>query len=169
MTNMISITLWRSYKNLLRRMMTSFLTCSHQHHKSGTTSYKTLLTVQCDEEMMSTTFPNLIAYATNLEAELECTICNIQLLGEIDTPHWYSTTQSYEVQSLVAEISCFAFYILFCKGLEMMRSDKIHTASHTYVTPWKCGPRDSIWGRYKWTFWCIHPRHIGIIGKLGGV
>jgi hypothetical protein len=30
-------------------------------------------------------------------------------------------------------IICFAFYILFCKGLEMMGSDKIHTASHTYV------------------------------------
>ena len=30
-------------------------------------------------------------------------------------------------------IICFAFYILFCKGLEMMGSDKICTASHTYV------------------------------------
>ncbi len=32
--------------------------------------------VQCDEEM-SATYPNLIAYATDLEAELECTIHNI--------------------------------------------------------------------------------------------
>jgi hypothetical protein len=31
---------------------------------------------QCDEEMF-TTYPNLIAYATNLEAELNCTIHNI--------------------------------------------------------------------------------------------
>jgi hypothetical protein len=31
----------------------------------------------------------------------------------------------------------------------------------TTVTPRKCGPRDSTWGRYKWTFWCIHSRHIG--------
>jgi hypothetical protein len=30
-------------------------------------------------------------------------------------------------------IVCFPFYILFCKGLEMMGSDKIHTASHTYI------------------------------------
>jgi hypothetical protein len=29
----------------------------------------------------------LIAHATDLEAELDCTICNIQLLGEIDMWH----------------------------------------------------------------------------------
>jgi hypothetical protein len=29
--------------------------------------------------------------------------------------------------------TCFVFYILFCKALQMMGSDKIHTASHTYV------------------------------------
>jgi hypothetical protein len=46
---------------------------------------------QCDEDM-STTYPNLIAYATNLEAALDCTICNMQLWGEIDTPLWYLTT-----------------------------------------------------------------------------
>jgi hypothetical protein len=44
--------------------------------------------VQCDEEMTAT-YSNLIAYATNLEAELNCTICNIQLWGEIDASHWY--------------------------------------------------------------------------------
>jgi hypothetical protein len=30
-------------------------------------------------------------------------------------------------------IICFAFHILFCKGLEMMGSDKMCTASCTYV------------------------------------
>ena len=34
----------------------------------------------------------------------------------------------------------------------------------TYVTPWKCGRRDSTRGEYKWTFWCIHPRQNGING-----
>ena len=46
---------------------------------------------QCDEEMF-TAYPDLIAYATNLEAELDCTICTIQLWGEIDMPHQYSTS-----------------------------------------------------------------------------
>jgi hypothetical protein len=32
--------------------------------------------VQCDEDM-SVTYLNLIAYATDLEVELDCTICNI--------------------------------------------------------------------------------------------
>jgi hypothetical protein len=30
-------------------------------------------------------------------------------------------------------IICFVFYILFCKVLEMMQSDMIHTASCTYI------------------------------------
>jgi hypothetical protein len=30
-------------------------------------------------------------------------------------------------------IFCFAFYILFCRGLEMMGNDKICTASCTYI------------------------------------
>jgi hypothetical protein len=45
---------------------------------------------QCDEDM-STAYPNEIAYVTNLEAELDCTINNIQLWGEIDMPLQYST------------------------------------------------------------------------------
>jgi hypothetical protein len=44
--------------------------------------------VQCNEEV-STTYPNLIAYATDLEVELDCTIGNIRLWGEIDAPHQY--------------------------------------------------------------------------------
>jgi hypothetical protein len=43
------------------------------------------------------------------------------LWGEIDTPH------------SSCGIICFTFYALFCKGLEMMGSDKICTASCTYV------------------------------------
>jgi hypothetical protein len=45
---------------------------------------------QCDEEI-ATAYSNLTAYETNLEAELDCTICNIQFWGEIDMPHQYST------------------------------------------------------------------------------
>ena len=45
---------------------------------------------QCDDKM-STPFPDMISYATKLEAELDCTIHTIQLWGEIDTTHWYLT------------------------------------------------------------------------------
>jgi hypothetical protein len=88
---------------------------------------------KCEVDM-SIAYPNLIAYATKLEAhaELDCTICNIMIMGrnryttmELDNPD--------NMTSGTCGISCFAFYILFCKGLEMMRSDKIHTASCTYV------------------------------------
>jgi hypothetical protein len=41
---------------------------------------------QCYEEM-SSTYPNQIVYAINLEAELDCKIHNIQPWGEIDSPH----------------------------------------------------------------------------------
>jgi hypothetical protein len=34
---------------------------------------------------------------------------------------------------ILYRITCFAFYILFCKGLEMMGSDKICTTSCIYV------------------------------------
>jgi hypothetical protein len=48
------------------------------------------------------------------------------LWGEIDTrPITWSPTS--------CGIICFAFYILFCKGLEMIGSDKICTASCTYI------------------------------------
>jgi hypothetical protein len=43
---------------------------------------------------MFTVYPDLIAYVTNLEAELDYTIHNIQVWGEIDMPHsWYSTNR----------------------------------------------------------------------------
>jgi hypothetical protein len=45
---------------------------------------------QHDDEMF-TAYLDLIAYATDLEAELDCTICTIQLWGEIDVPHQNST------------------------------------------------------------------------------
>jgi hypothetical protein len=74
--------------NLLRWMMIPFLTCNYQHHKSGATSYETLVpnvmkkvgcarNGQAKHTYMSTAYPSLIAYATDLEAELDCTICNI--------------------------------------------------------------------------------------------
>jgi hypothetical protein len=81
---------------------------------------------------MSTAYPDLIAYVTNLEAELDCSICTIWLWGEIDMPHWYLTCLITWGPSSCG-IICFTFYILFCIGLEMMGSDKIHTASHTSV------------------------------------
>jgi hypothetical protein len=37
---------------------------------------------------MSATYSNLIGYATNLEVELNCTIPNIWLWGEIVVSHW---------------------------------------------------------------------------------
>jgi hypothetical protein len=43
------------------------------------------------DEDMSTACPDLIAYTTDLEAELDCTLCNMQLWGEINTPLWYLT------------------------------------------------------------------------------
>ncbi len=53
-------------------------------------------------------------------------------------------------------------------GVSALRAFK--TGQVHLVTPRKCGPRDSTRGGYKWTFWCIHPRHIGINGQLlGGV
>jgi hypothetical protein len=64
----------------------------------------------------------------------------------------YGHTYPFSVNPLVAEpldygenlfqyasihhmwhFTCFAFYILFCKGLEMMGSDKIHAASCTCI------------------------------------
>jgi hypothetical protein len=74
------------------------------------------------------------SYTSSLEAELDCsTNCTIQLWGEIDTPHQYSTSL-ITWSTTPCGIICFAFYILFCKGLKMIGSDKIcSTASHTYV------------------------------------
>jgi hypothetical protein len=48
--------------------------------------------------------------------------------------HHISTQQpqSHEVQPHVT-LFVFAFYILFCKSLEMMWSDNIHTSSPTYI------------------------------------
>jgi hypothetical protein len=70
--------------------------------------------------------------ANHLEAELGCTPHTIQLWGEIDMSHRYlSSTITWHPSS--CGIICFAFYILFCKGLEIMGSDKICTASCTYI------------------------------------
>jgi hypothetical protein len=81
---------------------------------------------------MSVTYLNLIAYTTDLEVELDCTICDIWLWGEIDASHWYLTAQSHEVQPCV---TIFVLHLIFCfcRGLKMMGSDKICTASCTYV------------------------------------
>ena len=47
--------------------------------------------------------------------------------------------------------------------VDLYRRNVVHSLA-TEVSRRKCGPRDSTWGGYKWTFWCIHPRHIGING-----
>jgi hypothetical protein len=46
---------------------------------------------QHDDEMF-TAYPDLIAYATDLEAELDCPIHTIQLCEEIYMLHWYLTS-----------------------------------------------------------------------------
>jgi hypothetical protein len=61
---------------------------------------------------MSVTYLNLIAYATDLEVELDCTICNIWLWGEIDASHCYLTSPITWSPTLCDNI-CFASYILF--------------------------------------------------------
>jgi hypothetical protein len=52
-----------------------------------------------------------------------------KLICHISTGHF----QSHEVKATSCGNICFAFYILFCKGLEMIGHDKIHTASCTYI------------------------------------
>jgi hypothetical protein len=131
LTRIISTTIWRIYKTLLRQMMMPF--SNMQLPTIQKWSYYLWYTlVQCDEEM-SATYLNLIAYTTNLEVELDCTICNIQLWGEIDESQPYLTSPiAWSTTS--CDIICFASYIFCsCKGLEMMGSDKIHTASCTYI------------------------------------
>jgi hypothetical protein len=112
-------------------MMTSFLICSHQHHKSGATSDEMLLSnvikncplpTQIWLHMQLTRKQSLIVqFATyNFGEKLICHIGTRQ-------------AQSHEVQSCVALFVFHYIYFLFCKGLEMMGSDKICTASHTYI------------------------------------
>jgi hypothetical protein len=60
---------------------------------------------------MSIVYPGLIANATNLEAELNCTIHTIWLWGEIDTPRPYSTLLIIWGPSACG-IICFTFYTL---------------------------------------------------------
>jgi hypothetical protein len=50
--------------------------------------------------------------------------------------NWYATSalnKPDHVKSNLVCTICFAFYSLFCKGLKMMESDKIHTALCAYV------------------------------------
>jgi hypothetical protein len=89
-----------------------------------------------------------------------CTCNNQRLvfqLWQVNVCQWYCISSSLKLTS-------------------KQHIDKIRTASRTYVTPWKCGPRDSTQGGYKWTFWCIHPSaysgrvrnpKIGPIGPVG--
>jgi hypothetical protein len=57
----------------------------------------------------------------------------IWLWGEIDPSYQYSMSLVITWSSILCGIIWFAFYILSCKSLEMMGSDKIHTASCTYI------------------------------------
>jgi hypothetical protein len=66
---------------------------------------------QCEEDM-STAYPNLIAYTAELEAELNCTIRNTWLWGEIDMPLQYSTTLTTYMTSNTCGI--FVFHFIFC-------------------------------------------------------
>jgi hypothetical protein len=80
-----------SWTHLLRWTMTPFLICSHPDCSDGTPCFLQDGPTKCEVDM-STVYPNLIAYATKLEAELDCTIHNMWLWGEIDMPLQYLTT-----------------------------------------------------------------------------
>jgi hypothetical protein len=97
-------------------MMTPFLICSCPHHKtwwSGAPSYEMLLPgppMWWSKICPLAAYPNLIAYATNLEAELHCTICNIWLWGKIDMPLWYWT--NLITWHLARGIFCILYFVL---------------------------------------------------------
>jgi hypothetical protein len=69
---------------------------------------------QCDEEMF-TPYPDLIAYATDLEAELECTIRNSHMIMEKLICH-IGTQQKPNHMKSSCDIICFAFYFCFVKA-----------------------------------------------------
>jgi hypothetical protein len=54
----------------------------------------------------------------------------IWLWGKLDMSYWHLT---HPTPWLSMYIICFAFYILSCKSLKMMESDKIPSASCTYI------------------------------------
>jgi hypothetical protein len=53
-------------------------------------SYFLCISPTLHEDEISIAYPDLTAYTTLLEAELDCMICIIWFLGEIITPHQYS-------------------------------------------------------------------------------
>jgi hypothetical protein len=67
---------------------------------------------KCEVDM-STVYPNLIAYATKFEAELNCTICNIWLWGNIDTPLPYSATPTtWHLTHVAFYLFCILYFVL---------------------------------------------------------
>jgi hypothetical protein len=113
------------YLHCLTRLTTSFLLSS----KDIRTFF-----LSKSRQVMATLMAIPTIPANHLEAELDCTICTIWLWGEIDMPHCYLTHPIICISAISRGIICFAFSILFCKGLEMiMGSDKICTASFTYI------------------------------------
>ncbi len=118
----------RSYRDLLTplwQMVISSLTSSHQHHKDGAVTSSVVLLPYVMMKCPSPTLIWLLMQPTWKQSSIvQFTLFDY---GERLIHHIGSTWHAS------CGIICFTFYTLFCKGLEMMGSDKICTTSHTYV------------------------------------
>jgi hypothetical protein len=129
--SMISTTPWRSYNNLLTLRwwkMIPFLACSCQHHKGGVPFYVMLL----PNVMKKCSPPTQIWIHTQLTEKQSLIVQFAPLWGEMDMPHWYLTSLSHAWSPTSCGIICFAFYILFCKGLKMMGVTRF-TQPHVHI------------------------------------
>ena len=128
---------WHQWWNMVQVTFTMNLYCHHLSHltMSFLLSSKDIMPflLSKSRQPMVPLMAIPTISANHLEAELDCTICTIWLWGEIDTPHKYLTRPITRSPSNLMWNYLFAFYILFCKGLEMIGHDKIHTASCTYI------------------------------------
>jgi hypothetical protein len=127
---MISTATWRSYKNLLRQTMIPFLTCSCQHHPKVE-----LLPTRCSCPMWWRNVHHLPKSACICN-QLRSRAWLYNLQHTIMGRNWYATlvlNKPNHMKFNLVWYYLFSFYILFCKGLKMMASDKINTASRTYV------------------------------------
>jgi hypothetical protein len=120
------------YKNLLRWMMIPCFLYMQLPTSQRWSCFLCNAPAQWDDKMF-TAYPDLADCIGNW-LRSRAWLYNLQhlIIREIDMPHWYLTSP-ITWSSISCGIICFAFYILFCKCLKMMGSDKIHTASHTYV------------------------------------
>jgi hypothetical protein len=91
-------------------MMTPFLTCSHKNHKSGASSYETLLS-----NVMKKCLPPTSQIWLGMQlTQKRSSIVQFAIYdygGETDMPHWSPTSQSHEVQS---HVTLFILHFIFC-------------------------------------------------------